>query len=42
MMRAIDAAKQGIYRVANPWPPNRHVTRVADGVAAVRERVTSG
>ncbi len=42
MMRAIDAAKQAVYSVVNPWPPNRHVTRVADGVAAVRERVASG
>ena len=41
-MRAIDATKQSVFRVVNPWPPNRHVTRVVDGVAAVRERIAAG
>ena len=38
LMRAIDESKQGLFRIVGPWPPNRHVTRIVDDAAALRER----
>lgn len=41
LMRAIDSSKQSLYRVVGPWPPNRHVTRVVDAAAGLRERLSA-
>jgi glycosyltransferase involved in cell wall biosynthesis len=42
LMRAVDGAKQRLFAVAPPWPPGRAVTRVADAVYGVRDRVARG
>jgi glycosyltransferase involved in cell wall biosynthesis len=40
LMRAVDALKQLVFRVAAPWPPGRAVTRAADSAYALRERLS--
>jgi glycosyltransferase involved in cell wall biosynthesis len=39
LMRAVDWAKQRVFAVVPPWPPGRVVTRAADAVYALRDRL---
>jgi hypothetical protein len=40
VMRGVDAAKQAVFKVANPWPPDKAVNRAADAVYKLRDRLT--
>jgi glycosyltransferase involved in cell wall biosynthesis len=42
LMRAVDGAKQRLFAVVPPWPPGRVVTKTADAVYGVRDRLTGG
>jgi glycosyltransferase involved in cell wall biosynthesis len=39
LMRAVDGAKQRLFALVPPWPPGRAVTRAADAVYGVRDRM---
>jgi glycosyltransferase involved in cell wall biosynthesis len=39
LMRAVDRAKQGLFSIVPPWPPGRLVTRAADLVYRLRDRI---
>jgi glycosyltransferase involved in cell wall biosynthesis len=41
-MRALDSAKQRLFSIVPPWPPGRLVTRAADLVYRLRDRVSRG
>jgi glycosyltransferase involved in cell wall biosynthesis len=41
LMRAVDAAKQQVFAIAPPWPPGRHITRAADAVYSLRDRLAA-
>ncbi len=40
LMRSIDGAKQGLFRIAGPWPADRGLSRIAAALARRRERRT--
>jgi glycosyltransferase involved in cell wall biosynthesis len=42
LMRAIDGAKQQLFRFVPPWPPGRLVTHAADRVYQLRDRPRRG
>jgi glycosyltransferase involved in cell wall biosynthesis len=42
LMKAVDGAKQRLFAVVPPWPPGRMVTRTADAVYEVRDRLSDG
>jgi glycosyltransferase involved in cell wall biosynthesis len=42
LMRAVDSAKQRLFAMVPPWPPGRLVTRAADGVYRLRDRLSGG
>jgi glycosyltransferase involved in cell wall biosynthesis len=41
-MRALDSGKQRLFSIVPPWPPGRLVTRAADLVYRLRDRVSRG